>query len=274
MKQPIPSSEIVDVAKKWMGGTFSTFAGSGPANYKRWQRHPGVPEFEFHSSDLDFFHTGKAALNQSIAMLEQRGAVPLDRKEERKLRRWQVRDMDSFHTQSLRLLTIDGVEINLVYKEENGRPLRRPVEIVDSFDFSNVSNAMSMRTGQWYDLAEVYWPGKDPDHVVLFPHRLEQWLLGNVTQHTGVRQGQRYASNIVKHWDMIRCKAPLVQGYGLVAQGYRDDHPDSDEHMKFAAVYDVIRILIEADDIDGLLALYEDVTPQTTIDVLYERTLP
>jgi len=261
--------ELPAIVEHWFGGTYSVWAGSSLAEYYRCLRWPGSPEFGYHYNDLDFFFNSEAALIAAVSQLLQRGSVPFNSQEERKLHRWLRFGMGDWHTQSIRLMTLDRIEVNLIYKTVDGKPLRTAFEVVNSFDFSNVSHGWDMRTGRKYDLADTYWPGKNPDEVVLFPDREDQWLAGSIGKHTGSRQGKRWAKNMEGLWDVSRTTDVFIKGYRIVAAFYLDK--EDDEHHAYADVYLVVADLMERNDYQGVLEIYKGISPHSPIEAIKAR---
>lgn len=245
-----------------LAGTYCNWVGSSRGAVARVERHPSTV-FAQLWKDIDFFFSSKEALMFGAAKLLDAGASPLNEGEERKLKRWMRFGMGHFDTHSLRLETLQGVEFNLVFKSQDGKPYRTAAEQVGSFDFSNVSMSTDMRTGETYDLFEYYWPGGNPDMVRMFPEREEQWLTGTIGKHTGSRQAGRYATNYARGYDMELCKLPLVTGYRIVAVHYLDQ--DDDVLNDIGRTYLSIASLIEDDDIDALLYAYSNINPHSKI---------
>lgn len=258
----LPAPDIEAYVRQHVGGESVTWCGGSAGAAARCSRWPGVKAYEYAYGDIDLFGSD-AAIIACAARMIQNGATPLNDSEFRKWKRWNRKGMDPFHTNSLRLATKDEVEFNLVYKKVDNVPLLTPVQQIESFDFSNVSMGVDMEDGQRIDQFHSYWLGENPDQVRMFPLRARQWREATIGMFTGVRQGERYAKNLQREYNMDRCKDPLVQGYRITAQYYEDRYSDSAEHMDHVVIYHSIADLIEIDDWEGLLELYKDVSPLT-----------
>jgi hypothetical protein len=209
----------------------------------------------FAYSDVDVFVPSEFALARTVQFMLDHGAV-MDEENSRTMERWSGRGTGDWHTNSVRLeLLNDEVEVNVVYKIVDKRPLRTHTQVVESFDFSNLTHSIDLRTGKEYDLFDHLFRGEDPSKVRLLPDREWQWLNAKVGKFTGIRQGERYAKNVSRGYDLELVKAPIIQGYRYTAAHYMDgDDPVELEH---AEAYTLIADLIEDDDIDGLLTAYK-----------------
>lgn len=265
MSAPVlPATEVQDYVMQHLGGEHGTYCGGSAGAAARARRHPYTPHFEYTYGDIDWFGASPIAVSAAVRRLLENGAAPADPQELVKWERWQDRGMGSWHTNSIRIETKDKVEFNLIYKEVDRHALRTPTEVIGSFDFSNVSMGVDTETGEEIDLFHAYWYGQDPDVVRLFPDRRKAWAKGRFTKYPGIRQGDRYCTNVEREYDMHATAPILVQGYRIAAAHYLDQRdPDDKAH---ADVYRVIADLIESDSIHDLRQLYKDVGPDKRIE--------
>jgi hypothetical protein len=261
----LPVQEAETSVHRHLGGMHAIWCGSSVAALDAEQRHPGMFTHAYH--DIDIFNPSMGALMANVQHLLNQGAVPADEEEGRKLKRWMMYGSQGWHTNSVRLEAIDGFEYNLVFKTIDKHALRTPLDIVNSFDFSNLGVSFDLRTGERRDLRDYYWPDDDKDRVRLLPDREQQWLTGSIGKFTGLRQAGRYATNAARGYDMELVKAPLVQGYRIVAAHYMDK--DDQELQEYGGIYLDLADHIEQDFIEELLAAYAMLNPRSRAESLH-----
>jgi hypothetical protein len=272
MTVPVMDASDLEAYVDSLGKGFDiTWAGSGTAAAQMCSRHPGDSRWARAYSDVDFFASSEMAQAGFVQSLLDRGAVPLNEEEHRKWERWMAWGRGDWHTNSIRLQTLEGIEVNVVFKLIDRHALRSPIEIVNSFDFSNVSAAKDMQSGEWIDLFPALWPTGNPDEVRLLPDREKQWRKGKITKYPGVRQALRYGVNHERGYDMHRCVEPLVTGYRIAAAHYLDS--DDEEDRAYAEVYLAVADMIQDDEIAELLDLYRMVGPKMRIEAFSESLL-
>ena len=265
MTAKVPVQVAVASGHRHLGGTYATMTGGAIAALLADERHPG--KYTYAYSDVDFFHPSSDALSANIQLMLDQGAVPLNEDESRKLRRWKRYGMGDWDTNSIKLETNDGHEFNLVFKLLDHKPLRTAIEQVGSFDFSHLGGSYNMETGAFHDLTNYYWPGMSKDEIHMFPDREEQWLIGSIGKHQGLRQAGRYAKWQSRGFNLQQfCQKPLVEGYRIVGAHYLGK--EDDELQTYGEVYMDLAQLIEVDDIDAILHAYEHLNPYSQVQSL------
>jgi len=245
-------------------GERASWVGSSAGAAARCARHPGTPEWEYMWNDVDLFCSSPLSVISVGKSILDRGGAPASDDMYRKWQRALAWGEGNFHTMSIKMFTKDGVLINLVFKKVGNSPLRRIDHQIGSFDFSNVSMGVDLRTGRHVDAFPMFWYGEDPDIVRIFPDREDEWRNGNVTKHQGVRQAERYAINVDREYDMQACVEPLVYGYRIVGAHYMDEGDDIGK--EFARLYLALADMIDEGRNDDLLELYRDVGPKKEIE--------
>lgn len=263
----IPAPALQDYVLQYLDGERGTWCGGSAGAADRCSRHPGVPEYEFAYGDIDWFASSMVALSAACRRLIENGAVPADEEEAFKWEGWNQRD-PHWHTNSLRLVTKEGAEFNMVLKSEDGHILRTGREQIGSFDFSNVSMGLNTATGEPINLFHAYWWGGNPDQVRMLPDRRIVWEAGRFTKFPGIRQADRWARNVERGYDMRATIHPLVSGYRITTKHYgRSRDP---EEQAYAQVYKILADMIEDEDARSLRMLYDSISPDRKIEEFSE----
>jgi len=264
MTRPVmPAAEAIDSLKKPLKGRRGAILGGATAA----EREAAVdPDFDYAYSDVDIFHPSMESLSINLSTLLNAGAVPLDNKDERTLRKWERRGTNGWKTNSIRVVTHQGVEVNLVYKTIDKHPLRTPLEQVASFDFSMLGVSYDLRTWERRDLGTYFWPEGQDHKYCLFEDREEQWLNAEVGIFTGLRQADRYARYVARGYDLEAAVTPLVQGYRVTGLHYMGQ--DNEELQLTGDTYLSLAQLIEDHDIDGLLHAYKGLNHHSKVQSL------
>ncbi len=217
-------------------------------------------------SDVDVFFPHPGALISTGQFMLDHGAV-LDEQEQRKWNRWLLMGMGDWHTNSIRMELLSGIEVNLVYKVVGKRPLTSLMQVLESFDFGYVAMGYDLERGTFHD-GRSFWfgTGYDPEHLGFLPHREWQWLNATIGRFTGVRQPQRWAKFADRGYDMHPSRDVLARGLRITAAHYQGK--DDPEYREYAPLYVAIADMVEDYDIPGLMDLYSDLQPHDPVGSL------
>lgn len=248
----IPAAQAVDEIRTLLLGRPGFLVGSAVAAEIY---DPPCPSGKDPYSDVDVFVPSVVSLASTVQFLLDNGAS-LDKQEHRKWSRWDLIGTGDWNTNSIKLETRKGTEVNVVYKVVGKAPLTTLHAVLGSFDFGYVAMGYDLRLGTFHDGRE-FWFGKgcDMDDLGMLPEREQQWLNASLSTFTGVRQAERYAKFASRGYSMKKSSTVLVQGYRITAEHYLNSNDP--EKLGFAGIYLSIADLIEDDDIDGLLYAYK-----------------
>jgi hypothetical protein len=240
-----PAAQAVDEIRTLLRGRPGFLVGSAVAG----------EVYDKPYNDVDVFVPSVVSLASTVQFLLDDGAS-LDLQAERTWNRWDLIGTGDWNTNSIKLETLHGTEVNVVYKVVNKAPLTTLHTVLGSFDFGYVAMGYDLRLGTWHDGRE-FWFGRgcDMDRLGMLPEREMQWLNGSLGTFTGVRQAERYAKFANRGYDMSRSAPVLVQGYRITAAHYQLS--DDPEKLEYAGIYLSIADLIETGDVDGLLYAYQ-----------------
>lgn len=217
-------------------------------------------------ADGDVFCFSPGALMAAGQYMLDHGAV-LDEQEQRKWNRWLLMGMGDWHTNSIRMELLNGIEVNLVYKTVGRVPLTSLMQVLESFDFGYVAMGWDLERGTFHDGRE-FWFGKgyDPESLGFLPHREWQWLNATIGRFTGIRQPQRWAKFADRGYDMRPSQKPLADGLRITAAHYTTK--DDPEYRAYAPLYLGIADLVEDYDIPALLEVYKGMQPHDPVGSL------
>lgn len=222
-------------------------------------------------SDIDVFCPSQASLASNVQVLLSHGAT-LDDRFSRVWQRWLNYGIGRFHTNSMRVNTKTGLEVNLVYKKVNDNALTSASSVIESFDFGLLASALDLRTDTLYDFRSVLFPGLDPDGALpLMPNKRDDWRNGFVSQYNGLRQMMRYVKYLDYGYSMDEVRDDLVTGYRKAAL-YFGGHYDDDK-QQLGLIYETIAIHIEDDDIDQMKKASKQIDYDDDLDVIMSALL-
>lgn len=168
-------------------------------------------------SDVDIFVPTEGLLFTTIKSLLMQGAVPIDNFA-RVWHRWQRYGLRKWHTNSMRLETPSGIEVNVVYKLVDGHATTSLSQVLESFDFGLLATGWDVESGVYRDLRPFLFPGYDIDGPLpLMPNKRDNWTQGFVSQYNGLREGLRYLKYLNYGYDMSAVAQDLTQGYHLAS---------------------------------------------------------
>jgi hypothetical protein len=188
---------------------------------------------------------------------------------ERAWYRWVNYGFNSWHTNSLRLMSPAGVETNLVYKLLGKQPCNSLSSVLESFDFGLLATGYETQTGTRRDMRAYLFPAHDPDGPLpLMPNKRDNWRLGFISQYNGLRECGRYAKYHQYGYDLSLVKDDLVTGYYQAA----DDMSSAfePEKQQLGLIYDTIAKKIENDEIAELALAAKKIDYKDALDQILE----
>jgi hypothetical protein len=219
-------------------------------------------------SDVDIFVPTPEVLMTSVQILLSSGATPDDRFD-RVWHRWKRYGTKHWHTQSMRVTTIKGTPVNVVYKQVDGHPTTSLAQVLESFDFGLLGVGYDIETNTYKDMRPFLFPGMDPDGPLpLMPNKRDNWLNGFISQYNGLREAGRYAKYHGYGYDMSAVSSDLVTGYRMAAL-YHGDSFKEDKQL-LAQIYTRIADLIEGDEIVELSEAYASLDFSDPLDQILE----
>lgn len=183
--------------------------------------------------------------------------------------RWLKYGMKGWHTNSLRLMSPDDIEYNLVYKLADGHPTTSLGQVLESFDFGLLGTGWDLEANVFRDIRPYLFPGLEPwDALPMMPNKRDAWRNGFISQYNGLREAGRYAKYHGYGFDMSLVKDDLVTGY-WAASSYLTNHFDSDKQM-LGRIYEAIAIKIEDDAIAELDLAAKQIDYKDALDQIME----
>lgn len=137
----------------------------------------------------------------------------LDDKFSRVWQRWIRYGFKTWHTNSLRLESPSGLEVNLIYKLTDGHPTTSLSQVLESFDFGLLATGYDLETGSFRDLRSYLFPGHRFSQLPMMPAKRANWRAGFISQYNGLREMGRYAKYMGYGYDLTLVKDDLIEGY-------------------------------------------------------------
>lgn len=219
-------------------------------------------------SDADLFCPSPLVLIAAAQRLLGDGYV-LDDRMERVWVRWLRYGFNQWHTNSLKLMSPLGTEVNLVYKLVDKHPTTSLAQVIESFDFGLLAMGYETETGTFRDLRPYLFPGEDvAGPLPMMPNKRANWRAGFISQYNGTRECGRYAKYVAYGYDLSRVKEDLLAGYWAAAE-YLSDRDKPDKVMT-GKIYEAIAQHIEYDHIDELLIAAKDIPYLDSLDAIFE----
>ena len=220
-------------------------------------------------ADVDLFcPTPQVLMSQGQKLISS--GYKLDERMARVWFRWLRFGFNHWHTNSLKLMSPGGIEVNVVYKLADGHPTTSLSQVLESFDFGLLGTGYECETGTRRDLRPYLFPGMDIDGPLpLMPNKQANWAGGYISQYNGIREAGRYAKYFTYGYDLSLVKAQLVAGYEEAAS-YLSVHFDADKQM-LGQIYEALSQHIEFDNIDELLAANASIDYKDSLDSIMEK---
>lgn len=254
--------EVIDRLLKQLHGTPAFIAGSCVAA----EAH-GHPSFH----DIDVFVPSQGVLFTTIQQLLDQGYY-LDERFDRVWYRWLRYGLKGWHTNSMRLFSMDNVETNVVYKLIDGHPTTSLAQVLESFDFGLLGVGYDIEEGQYRDMRPYLFPGYDPQvggPLPLMPNKRGNWRNGFISRYNGLRQAARLAKYYGYGYDMSLVMDDLVQGYRMAAL-YHTSQFDEDKQL-LGEIYTVLADRIEAGELEELEQAYATLDFNDELDVIMDK---
>lgn len=251
-------AEVTD----WLRGSPVFVAGSLVAADEH-----GLP---FAYEDADVFCPSGEVLIATAQKLLGHGLV-LDERHSRVWARWLKYGFKTWHTNSLKLMSPAGYEVNLVFKRHNNVPTTSLAQVLESFDFGLLGVGYDLCDGvQRRDLRDYLFP----DHPVngalpLMPNKRSDWRNGFISQYNGTREAGRYAKYFRYGYDLSLVKEDLLIGYGAATE-YLRTRTDSRDKQVLGDIYEKIAELIASDQITELYEAGKEIVYLDSLDAIME----
>lgn len=259
---PTTPSEAIDLLLKQLHGTPAFIAGSCVA-----------AEAHGHASfhDIDVFVPSQGVLFSTIQQLLDQGYY-LDERFDRVWYRWLRYGLKGWHTNSMRLFSMDNVETNVVYKLIDGHPTTSLAQVLESFDFGLLGVGYDIEEGQYRDMRPYLFPGYDPQvggPLPLMPNKRGNWRNGFISRYNGLRQAARLAKYYSYGYDMSAVMDDLVTGYRMAAL-YHTSQFDEDKKL-LGEIYTVLADRIEAGELEELEQAYATLDFNDELDTIMDK---
>lgn len=215
-------------------------------------------------TDADLFCPSSQVLIAAAQRLLGEG-YELDDRMTRVWARWLRQGFNHWHTNSLKLMSPMGTEVNLVFKLVDKHPTTSLAQVLESFDFGLLGMGYELETGEYRDMRPYLFPGEDIDGPLpLMPNKRSNWRNGFISQYNATREFGRYAKYYRYGYDMSLVKDDLTTGYWSVA-AYMAER-DLPEKVKLGQIYESIAINIEDNEIDKLIQAAKGIIHLDSLD--------
>ena len=219
-------------------------------------------------SDIDLFCPTQQALIATCQHLQGLG-YKINERFERVWSRWLTMGMGSWHTNSIKLESPGGAEVNLIFKLVNKQPTSSLSQVLESFDFGLLCMGYEMESETYRDLRPYLFPDTDVNGPLpLLPNKRYNWVNGFISQYNGLRECGRYAKYYDYGYDMSAVKADLVTGYYAAASYLADK--DKPEKQQLGLIYEAIAGHIQADNINQLTEASKTILYLDDLDQIME----
>lgn len=218
--------------------------------------------------DVDLFTPNDHVLVAMVQKLIGEGFT-FNERMERSWYRWLRYGFNKWHTNSMRMLSPQGIEFNLVYKLTNGHPTTSLAQVLESFDFGLLATGYDLETGKFLDMRSFLFPDHNPDGPLpMMPNKRDNWRQGFISQYNGLRETGRYAKYTQYGYDLSLVKDDLSTGYWEAASYLTNAFKP--EQQQLGRIYETIAKYIDGDDIDGLIEAYKTLDYNDSLDAIME----
>lgn len=218
--------------------------------------------------DIDWFVPTRENLMASTQLFIDHGAVPIDRFA-RIWERWNRWGIGNFHTNSIKLETKYGTQLNIIHKTVRRQQLHTLADVLGSFDFGMLAVGYDVTHGKHRDMRSYWFPDEPVSKAKgMIDERWLDWQQGYMSQYVGLREGYRYAKYHRYGYDVTVLQPQLIQGY-TAAAAYHGGKFD-DENKLLADIYRRISDLIGSNGIDELLSSYSAIEFNDELDKIME----
>ena len=256
----LPAPTVLRQVRQDLRGTPSFLAGSLVAAF--------TYEKPYAFDDADVFVPSPQALIANGQLLLSKGYT-LNSRFERVWHRWIRFGFNNWHTNSLKLVSPQGFELNLVYKLVEKAPTKNLSSVLESFDFGLLASGFDLERDTFHDMRGYMFPSQDPKGPLpLMPNKRDNWRAGFISQYNGLREAGRYAKYHTYGYDMSQVREDLLEGYfNAVAYLSQRDNPDK---QLLADIYEAIAMNIEDDNIAELAEFGKKIPQLDSLDQIME----
>lgn len=220
-------------------------------------------------NDLDVFVPTQEILFVVIQKLLEEGYT-LDGRFVRVWHRWQRYGTKGWHTNSMRLLSPELTETNIVFKMEGRHPLNSLSQVLESFDFGLLAMGYETEYGVFRDLRSYLFPDMNPNGPLpLTPKRRNDWLQGFISQYAGTRQATRVARYALNGYPMQLVIEDVSIGYRNAALYYSSSPKEGADMLN--QIYLTLASLLEDEEFEKIQDASKELTASIgSIDALDE----
>ena len=256
----LPAASVIGQVRLDLRGTPSFLAGSVVAALTY-----GKP---YAYDDADVFVPSPQALISNVQLLQDKGYTLNDRFE-RVWHRWIRYGFNNWHTNSIKLVSPQGFELNLVYKLVEKAPTKNLSSVLESFDFGLLASGFDLERDTFHDMRSYMFPSRPAQGPLpLMPNKRDNWRAGFISQYNGLREAGRYAKYHTYRYDMSLVRDDLLEGYfNAVAYLSQRDNPDK---QLLAQIYEAIALAIEDENIAELVEFGKKIPQLDSLDQIME----
>jgi hypothetical protein len=221
----------------------------------------------FH--DVDVFVPSQPVLFTTIQRLLDQGYC-LDERFSRVWYRWQRYGLKGWHTNSMRLYSLDDVETNIVYKLVDGHPTTSLAQVLESFDFGLLGVGYDAEAGVYRDLRPYLFPGYDiSGPLPMMPNKRDNWRQGFISQYNGLREAARLAKYHGYGYDMAAVIEDMELGYRMAAS-YHASRFEDDKKL-LGEIYQRIADKLSGNDLEELSEAYATIDFNDPLDEIMDK---
>jgi hypothetical protein len=229
----------------------------------------GIHGFEKSWHDVDLFVGSENEWVRSIQYLVDHGYEFADRMEMLWNRVLHF-GTKGWHTNSMRLTSPEGIEVNIIFKKVGKNTTESLSAVLETFDFGLLSLGWETETGTFRDARSYQFPGLDIDGPLpLLPWRREQIKLGHFREHQGLRtfgRVERYFNEYGYDGELV--VPDIVEGYTAAAGFYLNR--SKPEHLVLGQIYERIAMHIDAREWDKVREASDLLPKMDAIDELFD----
>lgn len=175
-----------------------------------------------------------------------------------------------WHTNSMKLLSPEGIEVNLIFKTVARKPVNSLSQVLETFDFGLLAMGWETEDGTYRDARAYQFPGLDPaGPLPMLPWRREAFRQGHFREHQGMRTFGRAARYFDTYgYDGSLVLPDMVDGYLNASQYYLDR--TAPEKIQLGQMYQKIGLLLDDRDWPALHAASDLLPKADSMDELYD----
>ena len=229
----------------------------------------GIVGFEHAFNDVDLFVGSENEWIRSIQYLVDHGFT-FGERQEMLLYRVLHYGTKGWHTNSMHLVSPEGLDVNLIYKTIGRHPTNSLSQVLETFDFGLLAMGWETEDGTFRDARSYQFPGLDAEGPLpLLPWRAEAFRQGHFREHQGLRsfgRAVRYFSDY--GYDGSAVIPDLVLGYHAAADYY--ENRMEQEKIQLGNIYRSVAFHLDDQDWDKLREASDLLPRMNTMDEIYE----